>query len=168
MIRTPGPVYSSLCSASFCNVFHYVVGRGPFDCGFPTNDNKEFIKSCENLELLVLGDLPEDEDMIAIFSCAIEHYEHLSELYLGNEHLQVRKNLSRWKKILIPTEFAYDPVGDIILDYQTLYPVKFERLRQYTEDDWKFRTESGDDNDDDDDDNMTMVTRLMNDDGDMT
>jgi hypothetical protein len=36
----------------------------------------------------------------------------------------------------MPEEYPYDPVGDLILDYETLNPVKVERLRQYTEYEW--------------------------------
>ena len=111
---------------------------------------KEFIKRCESLEFLVLGYSLGSDDAIAIFSCAIRHCERLSKLCIGG-NLEYYC-LSRWNEILVVKEYPYDPVGDIILDYQELCRIKVQRLRQYTEDDWNELQAETDDNDDDDDD----------------
>jgi hypothetical protein len=102
---------------------------------FPTNDIKEFIKRCENLEFLVLGDAAGNGDTIARFSCATEYCEHLSQLYFAGK--EDYNYICRWNEIVMPEEYPYDHVGDIILDFQTLRPLKVERLRQYAEEEWK-------------------------------
>ena len=90
MSRTPSLMYSSLRSVSLRNVYYYFIGGVPILGNFPTNtraystnDIGEFIKGCKTLEFLVLGEVPGDDDAIAIFSYAVEHRVHLSELYLG-------------------------------------------------------------------------------------
>ena len=133
LIESPSPMYSSLRSVSFRNAFKYLSVEEPIGHEFLANDIREFIKICENLEFLVLGSIPGDEDVIAIFSCAIERCDHLSELYVDREGCD---DLRGWDEILMPEEFPYDPVGDLILDCETLNPVKVERLRQYTEYEW--------------------------------
>lgn len=120
---------------SFRNVCHSPVGELPIGLRFPINNIKEFIKSCENLEFLVLGFVPRDIIAAAILSCAVEHCEHLSELYLSKD-IEVDYYSIQWNEILISEEFRYDSVGDIILDFDKLHPIKVERLRQYTEAEW--------------------------------
>ena len=88
------------------------------------------------------------DDAIAIFSCAIRHCERLSKLCIGG-NLEYYC-LSRWNEILVVKEYPYDPVGDIILDYQELCHIKVQRLRQYTEDDWNELQAVTDNYDDDD------------------
>ena len=100
---------------------------------FSRNDIKEFIKSGENFEFLILGDAVGPDDAIAIFSGAIEHCEHLSELYFSGKI--DCEDLCQCDEILMPKVYPYDRVGDTILDSEDLHPVNFERLRQYTEDD---------------------------------
>ena len=71
-----------------------------------TNEIKEFIESCESLEFLVLVSNPKVDLAIAIFSCAIEHCEHLSQLYFGDEIYY--DNLRQWDEIFMPEEYPYD------------------------------------------------------------
>lgn len=45
-------------------------------------------------------------------------------------------NFRPWNEVVMLEEYPYDLLGDIILGSQTLRPIKFQRVRQYTEDDW--------------------------------
>jgi hypothetical protein len=65
LIRTPSPMYSSLRSVSFRSV----VYRYPRQTGhrFRANDIKEFIKTCENLEFLVVGDMGLNDNALLYF-----------------------------------------------------------------------------------------------------
>ena len=104
----------------FCVIFtkcEYVIGEEPTGYEFPTTDSEEFIKSCINLEFLVLGLASGDNNAVGPFSSAIEHCEHFSELYVGGGREYIY--FCRWGQLLMSEEYPYDTVGDIILDYRT-------------------------------------------------
>ena len=94
-----------------------MIGEEPTGYEFPTTDSEEFIKSCINLEFLVLGLASGDNNAVGPFSSAIEHCEHFSELYVGGG--REYKYFCRWGQLLMSEEYPYDTVGDIILDYRT-------------------------------------------------
>jgi hypothetical protein len=105
LLRAFRPMYSSLRSVSSGSVFSHLDRQTKSD-GDATSEIKEFIKSCESLEFIVLVSNPKADLAIAIFSCTIEHCGHLSQLYFGDEIYY--DNLRQWDEIFMPKEYPYD------------------------------------------------------------